>query len=151
MNSFAVRLIFGAALVATPLLSAATLANRATTHPDVTLLTGPNLLSPASRPLAVESISSELVAPARIHSAEDVERARMKLAPSRDQLTHLRLDRRAALKSKKESSAPSDFTFRPATTPLAADPIRFDMAIPALPMDLLHSSPPPKSPSIKRE
>ena len=151
MNSFAVRLIFGAALAATPLLSAATLANRATTPPDVTLLTGPNLLSPASRPLAVESISSELVTPARILPAEDSERPRMKLAPSRDQLMHLRLDRRAELKSKKGSSTPADFTFRPATAPQVADPIRFDMAFPALPVDLLHSSPPPKSPSLKRD
>jgi hypothetical protein len=101
------------------------------TRNDVTLLTGPNLLSPASRPLNVPSISSEM----RVGVDTPIEAAQKKRAAAEARLKTLRAEREAAL---ARARGLRQLEFPPATNagPLV-DPIRFDAKLPETPVQLM--------------
>ena len=148
MNSLVVKYAFGAILVGAPLISSGQNRNATPVRNDVTLLTGPDLLSPATRPLESPSISSEIVTPARSIPEQ-------KRASAEQRLIYLRAQRDALLMRKQEMDSAQkpagnqvDPPGAPGTLRLAV-PIRFDAQLPVTAPELLrfdstlHSSPPP--------
>jgi hypothetical protein len=102
---------------------------------DVTLLTGPYILSPASRPLASPSISSESL-PEHWTNAEAARKsAQQKRAAIEARLQQLRAERDAALTRLRELRQLS-FPTVPDASPFA-DPIRFDAKLPRTPVQLV--------------
>lgn len=135
-----------------------------------TLLTGPNLLSPATRPLASPTIISERVSSGNSlsHAAAfsfdsqekaaeaELQGAQERLAEAQRRLERLRAERAAALQRKRELeealNARDGRVPLPQTEPAAApaDPIRFDARMPAFSPEL-PKNPPPANSSLKPE
>lgn len=152
MKSSSVKISLGLALVVAvaPLFAAEKATGNTPTRPDVTLLTGPNLLSPATRPINSPSISSEIVTPGRTTREMELEAVLKKRAATQDRLDRLRAQRATALERKRElEAAASGVPPQPATTP-RAETIRFETQLPPTPLALPRSTP-PAPPPLKRD
>jgi hypothetical protein len=149
MNSLVVTLRLGAIFVGASLPLSALAADRGLAGKDFTLLTGPYLLSPPTRPLNAASISSEVVTPGQP--------AKVTFEPLRQKdgdATKRVLELRAELAEQRERNKKSDETFngvfRAPATPSTTEAIRFDARVLAPSADLLRfdstlhpPSPPP--------
>jgi hypothetical protein len=135
------KLLLAGSFCVTPLVS---FAQNIVSQPSVvnrgvekfTLLTGPHLLSPPTRPLNSSSISSEQVRfefqPAGMTKTE-LGDARQKLTAAQERLNRLRAERAALLAKKKQMDEAAEqrlmFSY-PSPNPSLSDPIRFDAQLP---------------------
>ena len=126
MKSLPIRFTSGALLAAASLSVSAQEA-RPTPSANLTLLTGPNLLSPPTRPIESASISSEIIFPGnKTPAAKETWQARRDAAEAR--LRMLQAEREAAMKRRQEAlerlkaPTPSPTQSRPATPPAATPP-----------------------------
>ena len=149
MNSVAVSLRVGAFFAGVSLALSGFAADRGAGTRDFTLLTGPYLLSPPTRPLNATSISSEVVTPGR-PAKMTPEQLHQKDIDAEHRVQELRAELAELRERNKKSDEAVNGVFRVPVAPTNTQSLRFDARAPAAGKDLLRfdstlhpPSPPP--------
>lgn len=151
MNSLVVTHRLGATLTCALFVLSALAADRGSAGKDFTLLTGPYLLSPPTRPLNASSISSEVVKPGQPPTT--VEQLHQKNRDAEKRVQELRAELAELRERNKKAYETVNGVFRAPATPANTESIRFDARAPVTGTDLLRFDstlhPPPSPPTFQ--
>jgi hypothetical protein len=136
MSTHLHRILFGALVALTPLVCSAQRHLDSKFAPNLTLLTGPGLLSPpGQRTLTESGWSFRSVSDAEAAAAVDVKDAQERLEAAKAKLEKLQAEKRA-MESKRGGPGVLRLSPEPSGPRFKGDVFRFDATVPSTPTDL---------------